>query len=152
MRDGKLPDNRPREDSKSTTKASFFKDCAIKTLTRWQKQIKSKLGDKDELTQTHALRHLANLNGMMAGISLEQRAMSLGHSPAMNDSTYKKRRTTQTTLDVLTTQTQSIPLEGAIGAYKAIYGETIDENAINLLAAIYGVTSEKIKKALDIEI
>jgi len=149
IKEGKLPDNRPKKDSKPSTKASFFKDCAIKTIVRWQEQIKNLLGDKDPLTQTHALRHLANLNGIMAGISLEQRAMSLGHSPTMNDSTYKKRKATKTTLEILTTQVQLIPLEVAIGAYKTIYGNEIDDKGVKLIATIYSVEPEKVKTLIN---
>lgn len=148
IKEGKLPDNRPKKDSNSNTKGCFFNSTARQKLQRWHAQISSQLDGKEKLTQTHALRHLANLNGMIAGLSLEQRAMSLGHSPAMNDSVYKKRKTTQTTLNALTTQTQAIPLNSAISSYKAIYGDEIDENVLRLLSTIYGTSNEKIKEYL----
>ncbi len=70
---------------------NFYNKTARKYLLNWNAPF----------TQTHALRHLANLNGMQAGISLEVRAQSLGHSPTMNDTTYKKRQHTKTTIDIL---------------------------------------------------
>jgi len=51
-------------------------------------------------TQSHALRHLANLNGIAAGIPQEIRALSLGHSVAVNEYTYKKRQGSCTILDI----------------------------------------------------
>ncbi|MDB9516292.1 hypothetical protein PN466_04875 [Roseofilum reptotaenium CS-1145] len=39
-------------------------------------------------TQTHALRHLANYHGTIAGLTTKQRSWSLGHSDHMNDSYY----------------------------------------------------------------
>lgn len=69
----------------------FYNRQARKRLLLWEAPF----------TQTHALRHLANINGIQAGIPLEIRAMSLGHTPAMNDSVYKRRRATQTILDLL---------------------------------------------------
>jgi integrase len=59
--------------------SDFYCTNAAKVLRKWNAPF----------TQTHALRHLANINGMQAGIPLEVRAQSLGHTPAMNDSTYK---------------------------------------------------------------
>ena len=41
-------------------------------------------------TQTHALRHLGNINGIQAGIPQEVRAQSMGHTVQMNESVYKK--------------------------------------------------------------
>ncbi|MFN6486267.1 MULTISPECIES: hypothetical protein [unclassified Nostoc] len=102
---------------------------------------------KGKFTQTHALRHLSNLHGLMSGVSLEKRAMSLGHSPAMNDSTYKRRRTTQTTLDLLTNSThQTIPLASAITIAKQ-FGCT-ETKSVKLLAAIYGLTEGEISSLL----
>ncbi|MBL1203208.1 MAG: hypothetical protein FWK04_30090 [Nostoc sp. GBBB01] len=112
-----------------------YTKTARQKLCNWTKDTR--------FTQTHALRHLANLNGMMAGIPLEKRAMSLGHSPTMNDTVYKRRQTTKTTLDLLTQSTnQAIPLESAVTIAKKL-GCT-DEKSIKLLATIYNVQDDEI--------
>ncbi len=100
-------------------------------------------------TQTHALRHLANLNGMMSGVSLETRAMSLGHSPTMNDTVYKKRQTTNTTIDLLTKSdsSQAIPLNSAIKVLKQL---GVDTGKIALLASIYSVSPDKITELVEV--
>ncbi|MBD2693125.1 hypothetical protein [Anabaena catenula] len=102
-----------------------------------------------EFTQSHALRHLANLNGMMAGVSLEKRAMSLGHSPSMNDQVYKRRQTTRTTIDLLTQSNhQALPLETAIAIAKQL--ECTDKKSVALLSSIYNVSEGEIIKLLNI--
>ncbi|MDT9180752.1 MAG: recombinase [Limnospira sp. PMC 1291.21] len=64
------------------------------------------------ITQTYAFRHLANQLGEMNGIPQEIRARSFGHSVAINDSKYKKRRNLATELGILTRhQKQPLPLE-----------------------------------------
>ncbi|WP_293297603.1 MULTISPECIES: hypothetical protein [unclassified Microcoleus] len=99
-----------------------------------------------KFTQTHSLRHLANLNGMMGGVSLETRAMSLGHSPTMNDTVYKKRQTTKTTIDLLTkSDSQAIPLNSAIKVLKQM-GSTQD--LIAYTAAVYNVSPDRIVELL----
>jgi len=105
-----------------------------------------RLGDWGEFTQTHALRHLCNLNGMMGGVSLETRAMSLGHSPTMNDTVYKKRQTTNTTIDLLTkSDNQAIPLGSAIKVLKQLGADT---KTVALLASVYSVSPDKITELL----
>ena len=84
-----FPINKPRSKSADTIR-KFYCNKATEQLRRWNAPT----------TETHAFRHLANINGMQAGIPLEVRAQSMGHTPAMNDSTYKKRQSTQTTLDL----------------------------------------------------
>jgi hypothetical protein len=70
---------------------------------------------------------------MMAGIPLEKRAMSLGHSPTMNDTVYKKRQTTKTTLDLLTqSSNQAIPLQSAVAMAQQL--GCIDDKSVKLLA------------------
>jgi hypothetical protein len=94
------------------------------------------------ITQTHALRHLANQNGKQAGISAEDRAANLGHSLGMNTATYLKREATNTRLAAIDAQnTRIMPLEGAIAVLKRI-GATPE--AIALVSEIYGVSIEKI--------
>jgi len=51
-------------------------------------------------TQTHALRHLANYHGKLAGLTRDQRALSLGHSQTMNDR-YDKHQTTRNQVNLL---------------------------------------------------
>lgn len=63
-------------------------------------------------TQAYAFRHLANQLGEMNGIPQEIRARSFGHSVAVNDSKYKKRRNLATELGILTHhQRQPLPLD-----------------------------------------
>jgi len=53
-------------------------------------------------TQTHALRHLANHHGKLAGLTRDQRALSLGHSGEMNDR-YDEHLTVDAEIDLLMT-------------------------------------------------
>ena len=85
-----LPKDRPTS-KKASTVTYFFPNTARKRLLKWNAPF----------TQTHADRNLGNINGMQAGIPLEIRAMSLGHTPAQNDSGYKKRIGTKTKIDLL---------------------------------------------------
>src|SRR4028118_29617 len=89
--------------------ADKYNHSARIALKRWNAPI----------TQTHALRHLANQNGKQAGISAEDRAANLGHSVTMNSSTYLKREATNTRLAAIDAQnTRMMPLEGAIAVLK----------------------------------
>nr|WP_322709086.1 hypothetical protein [Nostoc sp. ChiSLP03a]MDZ8210230.1 hypothetical protein [Nostoc sp. ChiSLP03a] len=131
-------------------KITLTSDNPVSARHKYTKTARNNLMNwlKGKFTQTHALRHLSNLHGLMSGVSLEKRAMSLGHSPAMNDSTYKRRRTTQTTLDLLTNSThQTIPLASAISVVKQL-GCTDDKKSVKLLAAIYGLTEGEISSLL----
>ncbi|MEH1784290.1 MAG: hypothetical protein V7L23_01475 [Nostoc sp.] len=135
IKTGKLPHVTLITDNPISIRHKYTKTARQK-LCNWIKDTK--------FTQTHALRHLANLNGMMAGIPLEKRAMSLGHSPAMNDTVYKRRQTTKTTLDLLTQSTnQAIPLQSAVAIAQKL--GCIDDKSIKLLAAIYNVHEDEIK-------
>jgi malonyl CoA-acyl carrier protein transacylase len=94
------------------------------------------------ITQTHALRHLANQNGKQAGISAEDRAANLGHSVGMNTATYLKREATNTRLAAIDAQnTRMLPLEGAIAVLKRV-GATPE--AVAVVSEIYGVSIQKI--------
>ncbi|MET0099817.1 MAG: recombinase [Arthrospira platensis] len=65
-------------------------------------------------TQALAFRHLANQLGEMNGIPQEIRARCFGHSVAINDSKYKKRRNLATELGILTRHhRQPLPLDMA---------------------------------------
>jgi hypothetical protein len=96
------------------------------------------------ITQTHALRHLANQNGKQAGISAEDRAANLGHSVTMNSSTYLKREATNTRLAAIDAQnTRMMPLEGAIAVIKRV-GATPEVVAV--VSEIYGVSTGVVMK------
>jgi hypothetical protein len=113
---------------------------------KYNKSARDRLESRSKFTQTHALRHLSNLNGMMGGVSLETRAMSLGHSPTMNDTVYKKRQTTNTTIDLLTkSDNQAIPLNSAIKVLKQIGSQ---QDLIAYTAAIYGITPHEVMELL----
>jgi hypothetical protein len=90
------------------------------------------------ITQTHALRHLANQNGKQAGISAEDRAANLGHSVGMNTATYLKREATNTRLAAIDAQnTRVMPLEGAVAVLKRV---GVTPEAIAVVSEIYGVS------------
>ncbi|MBD2451804.1 site-specific integrase [Nostoc sp. FACHB-152] len=138
IKSGKLPVFHLNSQNPNSIRA-YISQRAYRVLNRWAKNSK--------FTQTHALRHLANLNGIMAGIPLEKRAMSLGHTPSMNDKVYKKRQTTKTTLDLLTNSThQTIPISSAITIAKQLGCN--DTKSVKLLAAIYGLTEDEIASLL----
>jgi hypothetical protein len=96
IKNPRMPSNRPRSTAPKAL-VNFYNKCGYDRLKRWNAPT----------TETHAFRHLANINGMQAGIPLEIRAQSMGHTPAMNDSTYKKRQSTQTTLDLYNNSNQN---------------------------------------------
>jgi hypothetical protein len=140
IKSGKLPTIELNSDNPGFIR-KYLSDIARKSLVRWTKDAR--------FTQTHALRHLANLNGMMAGIPLEKRAMSLGHSPTMNDTVYKKRQTTKTTLDLLTqSSNQAIPLQSAVAMAQQL--GCIDDKSVKLLAAIYNVSEVEISNVMQV--
>jgi hypothetical protein len=114
--------------------ADKYNHSARIALNRW----------KAPITQTHALRHLANQNGKQAGISAEDRAANLGHSVGMNTATYLKREATNTRLAAIDAQnTRIMPLEGAIAVLKRV-GSTPE--AIAVVSEIYGVTPQVVAK------
>ena len=124
-----IPTNKPRSKSSDTIR-KFYCNKATEQLRRWDAPT----------TETHAFRHLANVNGMQAGIPLEVRAQSMGHTPAMNDGTYKKRQSTQTTIDLLlNSNTNAIDFVTALAEAKRLVDkEGLDRNSvIRLLSIIY---------------
>jgi integrase len=138
IRSGELP--KVSVEGTDRSKVHRYTSNARKKLTDWGKKY-------GFITQTHALRHLANLNGMMAGIPLEQRALSLGHSPEMNDKVYKKRSTTKTTLDVLTkVKSQTIPLESAINVLRSVINDNNKELIVKVLSVVYNTNNSDIEK------
>jgi hypothetical protein len=91
-----VPVNKPKTKNPGTIRRFYAKNARDK-LIKWNAPF----------TQTHADRSLGNLNGMQSGIPLEIRAQSMGHTPAMNDRNYKKRQSTQTTIDLLLNSNQN---------------------------------------------
>ncbi|MGF1539220.1 MAG: hypothetical protein ACFCU5_02025 [Pleurocapsa sp.] len=88
---------------------------------------------------------------MQVGIPLEVRAQSMGHTPAMNDSTYKKRKRTQTTIDLLlNSNTQAIDFVHALNEAKQLCKDNPDSKVIiaELIARIYGKNTADIVKLL----
>jgi hypothetical protein len=112
--------------------AEKYSHSAGLALRRW----------KAPITQTHALRHLANQNGKQAGITAEDRAANLGHSLGMNTATYLKREATATRLAAIDAQnTRMMPLEGAIAVVKRV---RVTPEVVALVSEIYGVSIDKI--------
>jgi integrase len=135
-----FPMNKPVKGS-SKAVANFYNNRAWKKLKQWNAPT----------TETHAFRHLANINGMQAGIPLEIRAQSMGHTPAMNDSTYKKRQSTQTTLDLYNNSNQNaIDFVTALAeAKKLVKTQPEYQNIIaQLLSIIYQKNHSEISSLL----
>ena len=124
-----LPDNKPVNGNDETIR-KFYGNKARRLLAKWNAPF----------TQTHALRHLANINGIQAGIPQEVRAQSLGHTVQMNESVYKKRQSTQTTIDLLlNSNSNAIDFVSALAeAKKLVKGNESDKQVIaRLLSIIY---------------
>ena len=135
-----IPTNKPRSKSSDTIR-KFYCNKATEQLRRWNAPT----------TETHAFRHLANVNGMQAGIPLEVRAQSMGHTPGMNDSTYKKRQSTQTTIDLLlNSNSNAIDFVTALAeAKKLISNDGLDRDSVGrLLSIIYQKDSKTIDELL----
>ncbi|MFB2919443.1 hypothetical protein [Aerosakkonema funiforme] len=136
---GQLPTIGIESVNPKTIRNKYAKE-ATRKLATFSKETGVKV-----FSQTHALRHLANLNGLASGIPIEKRAMSLGHSPTMNDTVYKKRQTTKTTIDLLAhPSNQAIALEAAVNLARQITG--INHQQVELLARIYNTTEEIIRE------
>jgi hypothetical protein len=135
-----FPINKPIRGS-SKAIANFYNNRAWKKLRAWNAPT----------TETHAFRHLANINGMQAGIPLEIRAQSMGHTPAMNDGTYKKRQSTQTTLDLYNNSNQNaIDFVTALGEAKKLVKAQPEYKDIiaQLLSIIYQKNTNEINRLL----
>jgi len=78
-----MPECTPKADSPPSTIKDIFSRRMNTVLLRYITQIGGQ-----GFTQTHALRHLANYHGTIAGLTTKQRSWSLGHSDNMNDSYY----------------------------------------------------------------
>ena len=131
------PNNKPKSNNPKSRRG-FHCRVARKKLVQWNAPF----------TQTHADRNLGNINGMQAGIPQEVRAMSLGHTPAMNDRGYKKRAGTKTKIDLLlNSNTNAIDFVTALAeAKKLIVNQPDDKQVISqLLSIIY----QKDIKAID---
>jgi len=136
IRGGILPEVKS-SSSKASSVAGRYNHSARAVLLAWGAPI----------TQTHALRHLANQNGKQAGITAEDRAANMGHSVAMNTQTYLKREATNTRLAAIDAQNSRIlPLEGAIAALRRI-GATAE--AIAVVSEIYGVSAGRVMSELN---
>ncbi len=135
-----LPNNKPESITPERIN-SFYSDTARYRLMRWNAPF----------TQTHALRHLANLNGMQAGISLEVRAQSLGHTPTMNDTIYKKRQHTKTTIDILLdSNKQAINFTSGLLEAKQILKKypNSEVTVVELISKIYQKSESEIEELL----
>lgn len=131
-----LPTNKPRSKSADTIR-KFFCNKAVEQLRRWDAPT----------TETHAFRHLANINGIQAGIPQEIRAQSMGHTVQMNDGTYKKRQSTQTTLDLYSSSNQNaIDFVTALSQAKKLVQSQPDkkEYTAQLLSIIYQKSQNEI--------
>jgi hypothetical protein len=131
-----MPTNRPKGNNPRSIR-NFHCATARRKLVSWGAPF----------TQTHADRHLGNINGMQAGVPLEIRAQSMGHTPAMNDSIYKKRQSTQTTIDLLLNSNQNaIDFVTALAEAKKLVAE--DENNREVIIRLLSIIYQKDSRAL----
>ena len=131
-----LPTNMPRLGNNETIR-KFHSTKARKLLTKWNAPF----------TQTHALRHLANINGIQAGIPQEVRAQSMGHTVQMNESVYKKRQSTQTTIDLLLNSNQNaIDFVTALASVKRLCAASPEDKEIS--AKILSIVYQKDKEGI----
>jgi integrase len=124
----KLPEYKPDTDSTPKTISEGF-----------AKQFRNRLQDwKCPVTQAYAFRHLSNQLGEKYGIPQEIRARSLGHSVAVNESTYKKRSNFQTSVDLLTNHSkQPLSLDMAIQQLETVGFDLDDPSVKAILKVIY---------------
>ena len=135
-----LPDNKPKSKNYETIR-KFYVTKSRRLLAKWNAPF----------TQTHALRHLANINGIQAGIPQEVRAQSLGHTVQMNESVYKKRQGTQTTIDLLlNSNSNAIDFVTALAEAKKLV-KSFPENqryTAKILSIIYQKSEDEIYELL----
>ena len=135
-----IPINKSEKGSAKAV-ANFYNNRAWKKLKAWDAPT----------TETHALRHLANINGIQAGIPQEVRAQSMGHTVQMNESVYKKRQSTQTTIDLLTnSNSNAIDFVTALAEAKKLVAkdESKREFTAQLLSIIYQKSADEIYQLL----
>ena len=135
-----LPTNKPVSSEHEAIR-QFYPKIARRKLARWNAPF----------TQTHALRHLANINGIQAGIPQEVRAQSMGHTVQMNESVYKKRQSTQTTIDLLLNSNQNaIDFVTALTSIKNLVKTQPEQRqfAAKILSIIYQKSEDEIVELL----
>ena len=135
-----FPANKPKNSS-SKALVNFYNNRARRKLLDWNAPT----------TETHAFRHLANINGIQAGIPQEVRAQSMGHTVQMNESVYKKRQSTQTTIDLLTnSNSNAIDFVTALAEAKKLVAkdESKREFTAQLLSIIYQKNQDDIIELL----
>jgi hypothetical protein len=135
-----LPDVQCASNNPKAVKG-FYANAGRRQLVRWHSPF----------TQTHALRRLANLNGMGAGVSQEIRSQSLGHTPEQNDSAYKDDQHTTETLNLLlNSNKQAIDLLSAINEARTLLlaFPGCSTALSKLLAKIYSKDEKEIIKLL----
>ncbi|MEL6438704.1 MAG: hypothetical protein AAFQ80_05535 [Cyanobacteria bacterium J06621_8] len=131
-----LPSNKPTSKNHKNI-SDFYANTARMRLRNWNAPV----------TQTHAFRHLANINGIQAGIPQEVRAQSLGHTVQMNESVYKKRQSTQTTIDLLlNSNSNAIDFVTALGEAKKLVTE--DELNRDIVARLLSIIYQKDSKVI----
>ncbi len=124
----KLPIYTPDANSDPKTIVNGFVNNLRRKLIDW----------KCPATQIYAFRHLSNQLGEKYGIPQEIRARSMGHSVAVNESTYKKRSNLQTTVDLLTNHSkQPLSLDMAVNQLESL-GFNLDDKSVKaILKVIY---------------
>ena len=140
IKNPRLPDNKPRSKNPMSIRG-FHCRIARKKLVEWNAPF----------TQTHADRHLGNINGMQAGINKEIRAMSMGHTVAQNDNGYKKRIGTKTKIDLLLNSNQNaIDFVTALSEAKKLVKENESDKQViaKLLSIIYQKRQDEIIELL----
>ena len=135
-----VPNAKPKSNKPEVLVKFYSKEARTK-LVRWNAPF----------TQTHADRHLGNINGMQAGIPQEVRAQSMGHTVQMNESVYKKRQSTQTTIDLLLNSNQNaIDFVTALTSIKNLVKTQPEQKqfAAKILSIIYQKSENEIVELL----
>ncbi|TAE60695.1 MAG: recombinase [Nostocales cyanobacterium] len=128
LRTPKLPKYKPRIGSKPQTIVNGFSNSYRRNMVAW----------KCPVSQAYAFRHLGNQQGEKYGIPQEIRARSMGHSVAVNESTYKKRSNFQTSVDLLTNHSkQPLSLDMAIQQLETTGFDLDDPSVKAVLKVIY---------------
>ena len=141
LQNPKLPINEPKKSSSYKVIQGFHCRAARDCLIQWDAPF----------TQTHADRHLGNLLGLQAGIPIEIRAQSMGHTVAMNENTYKKRQGIQTQIDVLTqSNKQAIDFTSGLLEAKQIIKKcpNSEVTVVELISKIYQKSESEIEELL----
>ena len=137
----KLPDVKPKKDSKPETIAGFYHRAARARLKNWNAPF----------TQTHADRRLGNLLGIQSGLTDTVLAKNLGHTVGTNRKHYQTG-TIQTQIDILTqSNKQAIDFTSGLLEAKQIIKKYPNSSVavVELISKIYQKSEHEIEDLLN---